>query len=91
MSDELYYSTFTTDWVGGPNVKALWNGELVSTSGTHLGHINRNLWDSMGDRYIVNLMSLSGIQSDVGNATTAEDYGKEFRNTNSCFNRRLCP
>ena len=90
IEDEFFYSEFFNDQSFN-NVKRLWNGELVTTSGVHLGHVNQNFWDSLGDRYIVNLMSISGIQANTGNATLADTFGKDFRNTETCFNRRLCP
>ena len=39
------------------NVRCLANGECVSLVGTHLGH---NLPDSNGNRYCINLVSVSG-------------------------------
>lgn len=42
------------DWT---NVRVLDNGEVISKSGTHLGH---NLPDKRGNRYCINLVSVAG-------------------------------
>ena len=41
------------------NVKVLEDGEVVSVDGTHLGH---NIPDSLGDRFCINLVSISGYK-----------------------------
>merc|ERR1719191_2680113 len=42
------------------NVVQLDDGEIVSLTGTHLGH---NLPDEAGDRYCINLVSIAGLPS----------------------------
>jgi len=39
------------------NTRSLKNGEMVSLTGTHLGH---NLPDRTGNRYCINLVSIAG-------------------------------
>ena len=44
------------------NVRVLEDGEVVSVDGTHLGH---NIPDSLGDRFCINLVSISGYNLNV--------------------------
>ena len=51
------WPSFRDQEVVWDNVRALKNGETVSLTGTHLGH---NLPDRTGNRYCINLVSISG-------------------------------
>ena len=51
------WPSFRDDEVDWENVRCLANGECVSVDGTHLGH---NLPDRSGNRYCINLVSVSG-------------------------------
>ena len=51
------WPSFRDDEVVWDNVEELWNGEIVSKDGTHLGH---NLPDMMGNRHCINLVSIAG-------------------------------
>jgi len=51
------WPSFRDDEVNWENVRCLANGECVSVDGTHLGH---NLPDRSGNRYCINLVSVSG-------------------------------
>mmetsp|Transcript_28521 Transcript_28521/g.37311 ORF Transcript_28521/g.37311 Transcript_28521/m.37311 type:complete len:254 (-) Transcript_28521:285-1046(-) len=53
------WPSFRDSEVVWENVRALKDGEMVSTAGTHLGH---NLPDRMGNRYCINLVSIAGEQ-----------------------------
>lgn len=59
------WPSFRDDEVNWENVRCLSNGECVSVDGTHLGH---NLPDRSGNRYCINLVSVSGRPA----AATAE-------------------
>ena len=49
--------SFRTNEVNWDAVRVLPNGEVVSTTGTHLGH---NLPDHTGNRFCINLVSIAG-------------------------------
>ena len=51
------WPSFRDQEVNFYNTKILDDGETVSKDGTHLGH---NLPDSKGNRYCINLVSVSG-------------------------------
>ena len=51
------WPSFRDQEVVWENVRTLKNGEVVSMDGTHLGH---NLPDGKGNRYCINLVSISG-------------------------------
>ena len=51
------WPSFRDDEVNWENVRVLRNGETVSIGGTHLGH---NIPDSLGNRYCIDLVSISG-------------------------------
>ena len=51
------WPSFRDDEVVWDNVEELWNGEIVSKDGTHLGH---NLPDTKGNRHCINLVSIAG-------------------------------
>ncbi len=51
------WPSFRDEEVHWDNVRALRNGEMVSLTGTHLGH---NLPDRAGNRYCINLVSIAG-------------------------------
>jgi len=51
------WPSFRDQEVVWENVRALKNGEMISVDGTHLGH---NLPDGKGNRYCINLVSISG-------------------------------
>lgn len=51
------WPSFRDNEVIWENVRTLKNGEVVSVDGTHLGH---NLPDKLGNRYCINLVSISG-------------------------------
>ena len=51
------WPSFRDSEVNWDNVRTLRNGEVVSMDGTHLGH---NLPDGKGNRYCINLVSISG-------------------------------
>ena len=51
------WPSFRDDEVNWENVRVLKNGETVSIGGTHLGH---NIPDSLGNRYCIDLVSISG-------------------------------
>ena len=51
------WPSFRDEEVLWENVRCLGDGETVSLSGTHLGH---NLGDRKGNRYCINLVSISG-------------------------------
>ena len=53
------WPSFRDDEVNWDNVEELWNGEIVSKNGTHLGH---NLPDTQGNRHCINLVSIAGNQ-----------------------------
>ena len=42
-------------------MRVLENGEVVSTNGTHLGHISK---DEEGNKYLINLVSIAGRPQD---------------------------
>ena len=46
------------------NVRSLRDGEMVSITGTHLGH---NLPDMSGNRYCINLVSIAGYPEENNN------------------------
>ena len=51
------WPSFRDDEVSWENVRCLKNGETVSIDGTHLGH---NIPDEKGNRYCINILSISG-------------------------------
>eukprot|EP01036_Dinobryon_divergens_P033079 gene33079-42793_t len=51
------WPSFRDNEVIWDNVRSLKNGEMVSLTGTHLGH---NLPDRSGNRYCINLVSIAG-------------------------------
>ena len=51
------WPSFRDEEVVWENVRSLSDGEMVSLSGTHLGH---NLPDRTGNRYCINLVSIAG-------------------------------
>eukprot|EP00008_Paramoeba_atlantica_P004594 CAMPEP_0201488818 /NCGR_PEP_ID=MMETSP0151_2-20130828/19573_1 /ASSEMBLY_ACC=CAM_ASM_000257 /TAXON_ID=200890 /ORGANISM="Paramoeba atlantica, Strain 621/1 / CCAP 1560/9" /LENGTH=161 /DNA_ID=CAMNT_0047874187 /DNA_START=69 /DNA_END=554 /DNA_ORIENTATION=+ len=51
------WPSFRDQEVNWETVRCLGNGECVSVDGTHLGH---NLPDKKGNRYCINLVSISG-------------------------------
>jgi peptide methionine sulfoxide reductase MsrB len=51
------WPSFRDNEVNWENVRSLKNGEMVSLTGTHLGH---NLPDFKGNRYCINLVSVAG-------------------------------
>eukprot|EP01031_Cornospumella_fuschlensis_P027016 gene27016-32640_t len=51
------WPSFRDQEVHWESVRALKNGEVVSVTGTHLGH---NLPDRQGNRYCINLVSVAG-------------------------------
>lgn len=51
------WPSFRDEEVVWDNVRALKNGETISTTGTHLGH---NLPDGKGNRYCINLVCIAG-------------------------------
>ena len=55
------WPSFRDDEVVWRNVRCLQdengNGEMVSTTGTHLGH---NIPDEKGNRYCINIVSIAG-------------------------------
>ena len=51
------WPSFRDEEVVWENVRSLSDGEMVSLSGTHLGH---NLPDRTGNRYCINLVSVAG-------------------------------
>lgn len=51
------WPSFRTNEVNWSNVRILPNGEVVSTTGTHLGH---NLPDKSGNRFCINLVAIAG-------------------------------
>ena len=51
------WPSFRDEEVVWENVRTLKDGETVSITGTHLGH---NLPDRQGNRYCINLVSVSG-------------------------------
>ena len=53
----LGWPSFRDDEVVWENMRILKDGESVSIDGTHLGH---NLPDKSGNRYCINLVSVSG-------------------------------
>lgn len=54
------WPSFRDSEVNWDNVRALRDGEMVSLTGTHLGH---NLPDRKGNRYCINLVSVAGFPS----------------------------
>lgn len=56
-STEHGWPSFRDDEVIWDNVRVLPDGETVSTAGTHLGH---NIPDKKGNRYCINIVSISG-------------------------------
>ena len=56
-SQQRGWPTFRDEDVNWENVRCLRGGEVVSLSGTHLGH---NLPDQKGNRYCINLVSIAG-------------------------------
>ena len=62
VSESRYHGwpSFRDQEVVWDNVRSLNDGEMVSLTGTHLGH---NLPDSTGNRYCINLVSVAGNQS----------------------------
>ena len=52
------WPSFRDDEVVWENVRSLNDGEMVSSTGTHLGH---NLPDRNGNRYCINLVSVAGF------------------------------
>ena len=56
------WPSFRDQEVVWENVRCLKNGEVVSVDGTHLGH---NLPDRNGNRYCINLVSISGNPKTV--------------------------
>lgn len=53
------------------NVRSLRDGEVVSLSGSHLGH---NLPDRNGNRYCINVVSVAGNpDSVISTATTTNN------------------
>lgn len=58
------WPSFRDNEVNWENVRSLKNGEIVSLTGTHLGH---NIPDSKGNRYCINIVSIAGFpESDQG-------------------------
>ena len=55
------WPSFRDDEVVWDNVRSLRDGEMVSTTGTHLGH---NLPDRNGNRYCINLVSVAGYSKE---------------------------
>lgn len=53
------WPSFRDNEVVQDNVRVLPDGEVVSISGTHLGH---NIPDSTGNRYCINLVSIAGCK-----------------------------
>ena len=51
------WPSFRDEEVVWENVRSLSDGEMVSLTGTHLGH---NLPDRTGNRYCINLVSIAG-------------------------------
>ena len=51
------WPSFRDEEVVWDNVRSLLDGEMVSVDGSHLGH---NLPDFYGNRYCINLASISG-------------------------------
>jgi len=58
------WPSFRDDEVVWENVRSVGNGEMVSLSGTHLGH---NLPDGKGNRYCINLVSIAGYPESSTN------------------------
>ena len=56
------WPSFRDQEVVWDNVRILKDGETVSVDGTHLGH---NLPDGTGNRYCINLVSISGNQKGL--------------------------
>merc|ERR1712130_516419 len=56
-SENHGWPSFRDEEVIWENVRCLKNGETVSVDGSHLGH---NLPDNHGNRYCINLVSISG-------------------------------
>ena len=54
------WPSFRDEEVIWENVEEIWNGEIVSKDGTHLGH---NLPDIKGNRHCINLVSIAGNQA----------------------------
>ena len=52
------WPSFRSEEVNWDHVRCLPDGEVVSTSGTHLGH---NIPDDKGHRFCINLVSISGM------------------------------
>lgn len=59
------WPSFRDSEVVWENVRCLSNGETVSVDGTHLGH---NLPDQKGSRYCINLISVAGHRTFVGDS-----------------------
>ena len=57
------WPSFRDEEVNWTDVRVLGNGEVVSTDGTHLGH---NLPDGTGNRFCINLVSVTGRPADTG-------------------------
>ena len=55
------WPSFRDDEVVWDNVRSLRDGEMVSITGTHLGH---NLPDRNGNRYCINLVSVAGYPKE---------------------------
>lgn len=64
------WPSFRDPEVNWENVRSLKNGEIVSLTGTHLGH---NLPDSKGNRYCINLVSIAGYPAGT-TAPAAANY-----------------
>lgn len=62
------WPSFRDQEVVWDNVRALSDGEMVSLSGTHLGH---NLPDKAGNRYCINLVSVAGNPSTMSSLTSS--------------------
>ena len=56
------WPSFRDDEVVWENVRSLNDGEMISVSGTHLGH---NLPDRNGNRYCINLVSVAGFPNNT--------------------------
>ena len=56
-SEEFGWPSFRDEETVWDNVRVLWDGEVVSKDGSHLGH---NLPDELGNRYCINLVCIAG-------------------------------
>ena len=72
------WPSFRDQEVVWENVRSLRNGEMISIDGTHLGH---NLPDGKGNRYCINLVSISGnpktLVTEVANLDVATILGAQ--------------